>query len=573
MARDDLNIGDLEVDVSPDMGMYRILPQQGYNPAFALAEFVDNAIHAYLHQDEKERKKHLSVRLNFYTNGYEKDKSKQNSIEILDNGPGILKSDLAKAFKPARRPTIEGLSEFGIGMKAASVWFTDTWQLVTKNMKESEYHTVIFDLPNLLNKGESKILVGDSSSYDIEHGTEILLNGLRSRRQFDKSKAEAICQTLSEIYQKYTNSKEEQGILKLKVSIDGSHPKKLTYTPHYDNTVLISPINKFVTRQGKKAYYSIGPERRWYKDIDFDYTYEGLTVKIKGFLYILNEARYGSKNQGLIYLRNGRVITGTHENDNKPEKLYGLNNKYRAQRLFGELTIDGLPVTYTKDGIDFDEDSFIERLMEEEEVILFCQQCENHRVEISKDKIVKVDSEEDIPSPSNIKKLDNESKPSAKPKEKPTPKKKSTREQIYEYLSSLNNSPIATLGISSFIEELRYQILAERPISSALSLRVILEKGLLERINIDFNSKYRQVEEMGVQALVNHMVNNKKDFFFPGEDKAFKCAQANSKARQFKDILILNNVGHGNFHPPMSEIELIIVNLQPLLNWAYKVTE
>lgn len=113
----------------------------------------------------------------------------------------------------------------------------------------------------------------------------------------------------------------------------------------------------------------------------------------------------------------------------------------------------------------------------------------------------------------------------------------------------------------------------ERPISGALSLRVILEKGLLERIHIDFSSKYSRVEEMGVQALVNYMVNNKSDFFTAGEDKVFKCAQANSKARQYKDILLLNNVGHGNFHPPMSEIESMIINLQPLLDWAYKITK
>lgn len=561
---------NLEVDVSPDMGMYRILPQQGYDPAFALAEFVDNAIHAYLNENSKSTLKNLSVTLNFYTNGYEKDKSKQNSIEIIDNGPGMLKSDLARAFKPAKKPVVEGLSEFGIGMKAASVWFTDTWELMTKNSREEEYHTVNFNLPELLAVGKNKILVGDSDEYSIKHGTEVCLKGLRPRRQFDKEKAESICQTLAEIYQKYTDTNNEIGILKLSASIDGGHPKKLTYKPHEDNAILVSEVNKFVTRGGVKKYYAIGSEKRWYKDINFEYTYEGVKVNVKGYIYILKEARYGSKNQGLIYFRNGRVIIGTHGNVNKPDKLYGLNNKYRSQRLFGELTIDGLPVTYTKDGIDFDEDSFMERLLEDEEVVLFCQQCENHRVDIEQDKIIKIKSEDEIPSIKTSK--TKKKKPTKKKKvTKKKPKAKTKREKLYDYINQLSESQVTTLGIGQFLEELRYQMIAERPISAALSLRVVLEKGLLERISLDFNSKYSQVESMGVQALINYMVNNKNDFFSPGEEKVFKCAQANSKSRQYKDILLLNSVGHGGFDPQMSEIESMISNLQPLLDWAYKL--
>lgn len=574
MSRDNLTSGDLEVDVSPDMGMYRILPQQGYNPAFALAEFIDNAIHAFQHSEDLKEPRSLSITLNLYTSEYDRDTSKRNSIEIIDNGPGMLKSELGRAFKPAKKPIVEGLSEFGIGMKAAAVWFTDTWQLVTKNIHEPEYHAVNFDLPKLLDQGQSKILVNDSENYSNKHGVVVTLKDLRSRRNFDKVKAEAICQTISEIYQKYTREGEFSKTLELKASIDGDNPRSLVYTPHIDNTALISEVNKLVTRQRKKIYYAIGNERRWFKNIDFDYTYEGVTSNITGFIYILTTARYGNKNQGLVYFRNGRVIVGTHEKENKPEKLYGTNNKFRGQRLYGELNIDGLPVTYTKDGIDFDEDAFIEKLMEDEEVALFIQQCETYRADINHNEINYVDTEEDIPPPSNKK--PETSKPT-KGKSKPEPKKrtkkksKSQRDIIFEYLIKLKGSDIATLGIRSFIEELRYQIVADRAISATLSLRVVLEKGILERIQTDFQTQYNRVEQMGIQALVNYMTNNKTEFFVAGEEKAFKCAQANSKSRQFDNVLLLNSVGHGSFSPDMTEVETIISNLQPLLDWAYKV--
>ncbi|MDO6426565.1 ATP-binding protein [Thalassotalea sp. 1_MG-2023] len=574
MSRDDLTTGDLEVDVAPDMGMYRILPQQGYNPAFALAEFIDNAIHAFQHNNEALSTKYLSVTLNFFTNEYEKNKNKRNSIEIIDDGPGMLKSELGRAFKPAKKPVIEGLSEFGIGMKAASVWFTDTWELTTKNLLEKEHHSVHFDLNKLFAEGSSKITVEDSQNDSMisNHGTVIKLTDLRSRRQLDKAKTESICNLLSEIYQRFTSLDSSERVLVLKASIDGSHPKPLNYKAHDDNTILVSPINKSVTRQKKSTYYAIGEERSWYKNISFDFSHDGISAKITGFIYILKTGRYDTDNPGLVLFRNGRVVVGTHEKDYKPNKLYGTKNKYRSQRLYGELTIDGLPVTYTKDEIDFDEDAFIEELLRQEpEVSLFCNQCENYRAEKSIEETVFISSEDDIPPPANKpspkKTRSSGVKKTAKPK---VNKGKSQRKTILDYLQSLKESDISNLGLIKFIDELRYQIIADRPVSAALSLRVVIEKGTLARIKKDFNDKYSRVSEFGIQALINHMTNNKSDFFDNQKDvSVFKCVQVNSKSRQFGDVLVLNNIGHGGFNPNSAEIESMIINFQPLLDWAY----
>lgn len=568
---------ELKVDVSPDMGMYRIIPQQGYDPAFALSEFIDNSLHAFIHYGKELPNKILTIKLNIYTNSYEKDVSKRNSIEIIDDGPGMRGEDLARAFKPAKKPVVEGLSEFGIGMKAAAVWFTQTWLLTTKSFNDNFCHIVDFDLNKLLEEGRSTIVVQDSSSnINIpSHGTFICLKDLRSRRCLDSERARKVIDILNEIYQRYTDIKNK-GFLVLKASIDGGQAIVAPYIAHADNAVLVSPFNKSVIRQKKETYYAIGEEKKWEKSINFEFSHEGGTSKVTGFIRILKVGRYGTENPGLVLFRNNRVIIGTHSKEFKPVRLYGSNNKFRSQRLYGELSIDGLPVTYTKDGIDFDEDSFIEAMMIDPDIELYCKQCDNHRADKEKSAIVYIDSEDDIPASANTKNAEKEKgnteggKGNSGPKVNQKPKSK--RQKIIDYLNVLNNSDLANLGISSFISEIKYQLVSERPLSVALNLRVVAEKGILFRIKKDHPNLYQKFFEWGIQNMVNYMSNKQNGIFdsSPLGLSAFKYCEINSKGQNYGDVFILNNIGHGNVITSMDAVEEIISNMQALLDWCYQ---
>ena len=139
------------VNVSPDMGMYHLLRSQGYDPAYAVAEFIDNALQAHLAQVAPAGKavEPLEIDLYFYSSDYSKA-SKRNSLVIDDKGPGIKRDRLADAMKPAKPSPIKGLSEFGIGMKAAAVWFSDKWILKTEPAGSKSSYTLTFDLPKLI---------------------------------------------------------------------------------------------------------------------------------------------------------------------------------------------------------------------------------------------------------------------------------------------------------------------------------------------------------------------------------------------------------------------------------------
>ena len=134
------------VDVSPDISMYNLLKNQGYDPAYALGEFVDNALQAHINQTKSDkRRKFIEVSINFFSIDYP-DFNLKNSIIIRDNGPGITKENLINAMKPAKPNSTKGLNEFGIGMKASAVWFTDNWELITKPESEDFKYLLNFNL-------------------------------------------------------------------------------------------------------------------------------------------------------------------------------------------------------------------------------------------------------------------------------------------------------------------------------------------------------------------------------------------------------------------------------------------
>jgi hypothetical protein len=138
-----------KVNVAPDMGMYNLLRSQGYDPAYALAEFVDNALQAHMQARPKSSRAKwapLKVDIRFYTPAYTGDDKLRQSIVVEDNGPGIQKDALNNAMKPARPSATAGLSEFGIGMKASAVWFSDTWSLKTSPVGDVTEYSLDFQL-------------------------------------------------------------------------------------------------------------------------------------------------------------------------------------------------------------------------------------------------------------------------------------------------------------------------------------------------------------------------------------------------------------------------------------------
>lgn len=355
------------VNVSPDMAMYTLLINQGYDPTFALCEFIDNAIHAHTSNGTVHAKQ-LRIKLKFYSNEYHTPELR-NSIVIEDDGPGIPKDALQRALKPAKPPASKGLSEFGIGMKSAAVWFADEWQLDTWPEEEEMHLRSVFNLSKLLDQGKDTIEVEEERVETGKRGTHISLRQLR--KDLNQAGYDLICTGLSEIYQRFISGDVPQ--LELLTSFNGTERRLQFENPPP------SPLVSQTHVKREKQTVAIGEEITWKVNVDF--IFQGHPVK--GIVQLRDVGSYRN-NPGLVLFRHNRVICGTTQKRYIPLALYKTSNKARAMRVYGELDLNESPVSFTKDRFTFEDDDFIEALTTNVEFLpKLLAQADNYRKNVS----------------------------------------------------------------------------------------------------------------------------------------------------------------------------------------------
>ena len=79
---------------------------------------------------------------------------------------GISENEHSRAFTAGIPPSNnKGLSEFGVGMKSAAIWFAPKWKVKTQPYESNLEFEYIFDLSEIINSnGDIKCLVSDSTT-------------------------------------------------------------------------------------------------------------------------------------------------------------------------------------------------------------------------------------------------------------------------------------------------------------------------------------------------------------------------------------------------------------------------
>jgi hypothetical protein len=565
----------MQVNVSPDMGMYHLLRSQGYDPAYALAEFIDNALQAHAHHKRPSGKtaQPLQIDLKFYSSDFG-DVDRRNSLVIDDQGPGITQERLADAMKPAKPSPVKGLSEFGIGMKAAAVWFSDKWTLKTEPAGSKSSYTLTFDLPALIASGKDtvEVAVGNSTR---RHGTTVTLCQLR--RPIDYNKFDEICKVLRELYQRFTEGSSAR--MQLTAHYNDT-PVSLQFEAG-DRAVLEAPIYK----QVDKTCYAVGQKRTWHVPVDM--TFQG--VNVQGYVCLLERGSYVD-NPGLVMFRGERVIQGTAGNPNLPKALFRTSNKYARQRVYGQLFVDGLPVTYTKDGFEIDESAFATQLRSIDGMEELLRQAEEYR---SNKEAIPVKKESDIPGfkggreKGAVKGGAGGKNTTAPPVPAPLPAGAGApasgspapvsaagpipgpkaQPPLLKLLNDLKTQT-SNAALKSMIEETIFQHQFRREISTSLCLRVVIELATMDRVRRAKPAEYAQVSEKAIKALLNYMNSNPAKFFdVKAEQNVVKCVQSLASGAQ-ADIVLLNNVAHGHYQPNFAELHRFAANVEPLMRWA-----
>lgn len=343
------------INIRPEVSMLSVLKHLNYKAWFAVAEFIDNSIQSYLANEDALRKvdgADFKLRIHIGLD------ATAGRIEICDNAAGISLTDFPRAFRPAEAPPDNsGLSEFGMGMKAAACWFTDLWQVRTKALGESVERIVRFNINDIVSHKTEALLVEEVPAAPASHYTIITLEQLGPRFPSARTQKK-LKDHLTSIYRMFLRRKDVELIW----DADG---RTLEFA---EVAILDAPPSN----------NSHCPSVEWKKTLHLDF---GAGRSISGFAALRAEG--STTHAGFAIFRRGRLIVGSDDESFRPQDIFGNTNSYRYQRLFGELQIDGFDVTHTKDGVKWNEleHEVLERLRAalEEEPLNLLRQAEQHR--------------------------------------------------------------------------------------------------------------------------------------------------------------------------------------------------
>ncbi|SNR53060.1 ATP-binding protein [Hymenobacter mucosus] len=328
------NIPTVEtVGISPGVGILSIFRYIKYKPWFALAEYVDNAVDSYLKNKQALDDTYwgyqlmIDIELNV----------EENYIRISDNAAGISGKDLERALRMAvRPPDRSGLSEFGMGMKAASCWFSPKWSVETQALGDDVKRKIVFDVQRIVEEDTSALSTNPSPSVMGHHFTNLYLGDVYSMPS--PHAVAKIREHLTSIYRDFL--REDKFFDAIVITVNGKRlkykaPSALVAPPHNDKTA--EPI-------------------KWRKELDF--TCAG-GQRVTGFAAIYSTAK--TKEAGFALLRRGRVVEGSYDEPYRPAKIFGAPGSFYSQRIYGELHIDDFTASFTKDGVQWEdgEDDFL----------------------------------------------------------------------------------------------------------------------------------------------------------------------------------------------------------------------
>lgn len=319
----DPDVQTSELYIRPQVGMYSAFARLNYKPWFALAEFVDNSIQSFLHhRDRLAAAGHdgplvIDVTID------------DNEISVVDRAGGIAWKDFPRAFSPASPPEdASGLSEFGLGMKAAACWFAKRWTVTTSALGEEVQRTVTFDVPKISRDGVENLPIETRSARASDHFTQVTMRDLRVRprgRTLAKIKAH-----LAGIYRVLM----AEGIVRIRFTASGKS-EDLVYEP---------PMLLTATYHREPD----DPPVLWRKEFSHDLE----DRRVHGWAGIMAVGAHA--RAGFSVFRRRRLIEGSVEELYKPRAIFGAPNTFRSQRVVGEIFVEGFDVTHTKDGIQWD---------------------------------------------------------------------------------------------------------------------------------------------------------------------------------------------------------------------------
>lgn len=290
-------------------------------------EFVDNSTQSF--NDHKEELVDIGVEkciVNIDINNYE--------VIITDNAYGMSKNDFQRSLKlnaPAKKYSDKSRSQFGMGLKYASMYLGDIVNIESTSFGSNELYSATLNSSDL-EKNIDYIDMFTSKVDENIHYTKITIRKLR--HELNISDIDKLIYELGKIYKR--DIKNEN--LKIVFNSD----KEVGY--------IEPPL--WIDEYGSE-YWELFQDVITFRDKK--YSFHGWV----GLLETADASKDG--NSGFSLVHNGRYIVINY----KPKELLGKPNSFPNQRIIGEIDLDDFPVDFNKSSFTWDnglEELFIKTL-------------------------------------------------------------------------------------------------------------------------------------------------------------------------------------------------------------------
>ncbi|MDD1685641.1 ATP-binding protein [Methanoregula sp.] len=355
-----------EIDLTPNPRVLRMLGQIEFDTWQCLAELIDNSIDAL----EETGGGNIWITLPSSTQ-FENDP--EVSIKIRDNGPGMTPKQLQNALKAgySGNDPLSKLGLFGMGFNIATARLGRRTNVMTTRMGDKKWTAVTIDFNEMEKSGSySRSLYAINKKNKNDSGTIVTITNLADRvKTIRKQKIikKRLSRTYSPILQKG----------KINIIIDED---PLASWGH-----CIWGKNRYVERENDEIIHAWMPidkkfGEQYYCKNCWDWIdtvsaqkdlpkvvcpqcgeSNGVVVKerkVTGWLGVLRY--FDMEGFGVDLIRNGRVIepeskeffSWINPQTEDKELEYPIDTTFWGGRIVGELDIDFVPVTYTKDSFE-----------------------------------------------------------------------------------------------------------------------------------------------------------------------------------------------------------------------------
>ena len=355
-----------DVDIKIGTNLYARLQDMKNTPSHVFAEFVDNALQSYLDHEKELKELHPNYKFTVSIESKKGVRPEFDEIEIRDNAAGIDKEHFLHAFTLGfTPPNTDGLNEFGMGLKTASLWLGSKWTVRTSALGENKKRTVSFNLDEVIAEQKMTLPVEETDAPERDHYTIITIS--KFTKNFDANRTTSILSDdLASLFRRQLREKV------MSIQINDRHL-------HFETPAIL---------KAPALGDSGGKRVTWKKDIDFTFG----SYRAKGFIALLDEM--STKKNGIVLLRRGRVIYGGEEEmQYHPKVICGPVGSPRYKRIFGELELEGFEVTFSKNGVKETEDlnALMEALKDElnKKEFNLLNQADNYRLNETAKKVKK----------------------------------------------------------------------------------------------------------------------------------------------------------------------------------------